>query len=149
MSKSKTVMSHDPLAELGEPTESENPVNATGEAEEAAIAGAPGDDQAGTAPTDEEAAADGVLELDVSLSIGDVADLQGRIQMLIDRGLPVEIDGTSLEILDGAGLQLLAAFFKDADAKGLALSWRGGSEPLQRAAATLGLVDVLKLRDVA
>jgi len=56
-----------------------------------------------------------------------------------------QIDGRDVDIVDGAGLQLLAAFVKDLIGKTVEVSWVGASDNLVRAARQFGVYNALGL----
>ncbi len=116
----KPVMSHDPLAAVAE-----------------------------SAADTETPAGDTVLSLPDSLTIVEAGDfhqvLSGRV---VEQG-ELRIDGAAVESIDGAGLQLLAAFVRELVGKSSVVSWVGVSEPLAQGAALLGLEDALQLNNRA
>jgi anti-anti-sigma regulatory factor len=112
-------MSHDPLAEVAEATS-----NASESGEES-----------------------GVLSLPDCLTIVEVGDFHPQLAARLVEGGEVSIDGAAVETIDGAGLQLLAAFVKDLVGKSSVVRWQGVSEALQRGASRLGLEDALQLGD--
>ena len=56
-----------------------------------------------------------------------------------------QLDGSAVERVDTAALQLLTLFRREALSRGCAVSWRGASITLCEAAETLGLVKALDL----
>lgn len=69
-----------------------------------------------------------------------LADLLGALDAPATR-----IDGSAVERVDTAALQLLTLFRREALARGCAVSWCGASTVLCEAAGTLGLVKALDL----
>jgi len=133
MSNSKPVMSHDPLAGLDDEAAGEVvrvPQQALDAAQESAV----------QAP-----AGDAALVLEASLTIADVGDYHAILAPYIEAGGSVTLDGSQVEAVDGAGLQLLSAFIKDLIQKSLGVSWVGASETLLRAARQFGVVNALQL----
>ena len=61
------------------------------------------------------------------------------------QGPNAQLDGTAVERVDGASLQLLVAFRRAAAAGNCAVTWLGVSTTLRDAAALLGLTDELDL----
>jgi ABC-type transporter Mla MlaB component len=55
------------------------------------------------------------------------------------------LDGTAVERIDSAALQLLYAFGRDAGVRGNPPTWAGVSAPLREAADLLGLTQILAL----
>lgn len=86
-----------------------------------------------------------VFALGADLTIADVAGRKTEFQHILSDGLPVRFDAGELEHIDGAGLQLLAALFTNADRLGVDLSWQEVSAVLHQAAGLLGLQAVLRL----
>jgi ABC-type transporter Mla MlaB component len=80
-----------------------------------------------------------------SLDIRIVAQLHQKLMNVLAENRDVRMDGAAVEKADTAALQVLAAFFKDAAARGLIVKWENPSEPLRNAADLLGLSDVLAL----
>ncbi len=65
------------------------------------------------------------------------ADLQAR--------QPVVLDATHIERVDTAALQILCAFFRDAEVNGLVVQWQHPSPALQNAARLLNVSTCLAL----
>lgn len=131
MSKKTTVMSHDPLADLDPDAESAQAEGAVG----------PLAFQAG----EESASGSDDLVLPSSLTIREVAEMHPLwTGQLVSDGT-VTIDASAVEIIDGAGLQLLAALSKGAEQRNSALAWRNVPPVLTEAVAQLGLQTALKL----
>lgn len=118
MSKKHPVMSHDPLADLSEPQVTS--------AEPAVSPGA-------------EGAEDQPVELPSSLTIADVGELHSTLVPKLQRVAPLFLDGKHVEVVDGAGLQLLASLVKTALEKGIEIRWQGASDGLLRAASQFGI----------
>ena len=55
------------------------------------------------------------------------------------------LDGAGVARVDTAALQLLAAFHREADARGHEIRWTGVSDALREAAGQLGLAGLLNL----
>ncbi len=55
------------------------------------------------------------------------------------------IDGSAVQRVDTAALQLLVLFRREAMARGCAVTWLGASETLYEAAGVLGLAGILDL----
>lgn len=128
---SKPVMSHDPLAALGEEIVgdvSEVPA----EARERDVGATPAADAA-------------VVVLPEVLTIAEVAGCYERMVERLEQGGEIRIDGASVEQIDGAGLQLLAAFVKEGTESAGGVTWTGCSETLREGARTLGLITALGL----
>lgn len=88
-----------------------------------------------------------VVNCGSSLDISMVKNLSDELQSALSQDKPVVLDGEDVENADGAAMQLLFAFFHDAKAKGLELSWKEPSETLKRSASLLGMTDQLLLNN--
>jgi anti-anti-sigma regulatory factor len=80
-----------------------------------------------------------------TLTIAQVADWQQKLSGIFDLREPVSLDAGDIEKIDGAGLQLLVALMKEAEAAGVPIEWRACSEVLQQNAIRIGLGHVLHL----
>lgn len=130
MSKKQPVMSHDPLAAF---PATDEPVDAAPPAESSVPA------------RDGDAAA---ITLPVSMTIADVGELHESLSNKLSEGQKLCLDGSEVEIADGAGMQLLAALFKEAGERQLAVEWTQTSDVLTSAAAQIGLSEILKFQSV-
>lgn len=135
MNKKKPVMSHDPLAVLDD-----DAVPAAGDgaaavdpADDAQVAGAASD---GTA----------VLNLDSSLTVAEAAELKEILLAHVRSMTPLCIDASDVETIDTAGLQLIAALYKAAAAKGLQVTLQAPSDRFADAASRIGLGTLFGLR---
>ena len=86
-----------------------------------------------------------VIECNDGLDIALVSGFKEFLKQAIGQSLPVVLDGSSLERVDGAALQLFAAFFIEARSSGLSVTWKEPSAPLCRAAAMSGLKEIMDL----
>ncbi|GIX21970.1 MAG: hypothetical protein KatS3mg121_0753 [Gammaproteobacteria bacterium] len=84
------------------------------------------------------------VRLPATLKIGEVRAFKEELTKRLDRER-ITLDGAAVERIDGAGLQLLAAFLRAVDARGGRAEWRRPSAALREAAARCGLADALKL----
>ena len=80
-----------------------------------------------------------------SPSIRTADALQAQLTERLDESGTVRIDGSTVDRIDTASLQLLAAFVRDLRADARAVEWVGCSFGLWRAADILGLVAALGL----
>jgi len=87
-----------------------------------------------------------VLDLESSLTISEAACLQRLMLNLFESASVVTLDGSGVEQVDGAGVQLLAAFMKEAAERQVEVRWSGVSDRLWSAATQLGLAEVLDLK---
>jgi ABC-type transporter Mla MlaB component len=85
------------------------------------------------------------LYLPEDLGIAAVAALHEELRARVDAGQATRLVAAEVGRVDGAGLQLLAAFARECERRGQPLAWDGPSEALHRAARLLGLESVLHL----
>jgi len=88
------------------------------------------------------------FDLGLSLTIEDVERQKKALMALIVEGVGVHLDGENVEQVDGAGLQLLAAFFREVDERELEISWAEVSKPLYEAVQLVGLKDALNMQAI-
>ncbi len=62
---------------------------------------------------------------------------------------PCLVDGAGVEAVDSAGLQLLLAFLRSVEEGGHDIAWQDASGALVGAARTLGMVNMLRLGELA
>ena len=77
--------------------------------------------------------------------VADVAALKAGLGRLLRSPHPVALDIAGLERIDTAGLQVLAAFLRERNERGLANEWQGTSALLASAAQLLGLASLFRL----
>jgi anti-anti-sigma regulatory factor len=87
------------------------------------------------------------IELDVRPSIAQAADLHRTLMARLAIGTPIVIDGTRVEEIDTAILQLLASLWLTCLQRGITCTWHGTSAILRRTAALVGVVDMLHFSD--
>jgi phospholipid transport system transporter-binding protein len=80
-----------------------------------------------------------------SPTIRTINTLQAELAERLDESGNVQIDGTAVDRVDTAGLQLLAAFVRDLQAEARSVEWIGCSAALRRAANASGLAVALGL----
>jgi anti-anti-sigma regulatory factor len=83
------------------------------------------------------------LQLAARLSIAQAAELHRELKQRLAGGSPLIIDGTRVDEIDTAILQLLVSTWRVCMQQGVACSWQGVSEHLRRSAALIGVADVL------
>ncbi|HEY2679505.1 MAG TPA: STAS domain-containing protein [Steroidobacteraceae bacterium] len=95
------------------------------------------------------------IQLDARMTIVQAAGLRSALLVCLAEGGAIVIDGTRVEEIDTAILQLLASLWRTAAERGIACSWSGVSDIVRRMAILIGIADVLRLpaaqdrRDVA
>lgn len=85
------------------------------------------------------------LRLEPSCLLRDALDLQFHLLSADFGDGEVRVDGSAVERVDTAGLQLLVAFVQHHTSQGRVVSWTRASEVLSRSAARLGLTASLNL----
>ncbi len=83
------------------------------------------------------------LQLPPELSVYTVAGLRPQwlawVEQVAGAGSAADADGSAVDQVDGAGLQLLVALQHSLAARGCALRLRGASRPLHDGCASVGL----------
>lgn len=86
-----------------------------------------------------------IVECNEGLDISMVTDFKAILKQAAAQDMPVVLDVSNMERIDGAALQLFAAFCLEAQESGLDVSWRSPPEQLCYAAEITGLKSVLNL----
>jgi anti-anti-sigma regulatory factor len=84
--------------------------------------------------------------LEAVLGIADAQTLYEKLSAVLAFTTPVVLDGSRVERLDAAAMQVLACFCRAARERGLAISWQSPSSGLQQAAQWLGLESILEMK---
>jgi anti-anti-sigma regulatory factor len=87
------------------------------------------------------------IELAAQLNISHAAELHRSLCATLTDGAAVEVDGTRVEEIDTAILQLLVSFWRDRAERGVGCAWNGVSPALRRTANLLGLSESLHFPD--
>ena len=90
-----------------------------------------------------------VFVLPAALGMEQAASLKQDLLSLCAMSGAVELDGSAVQQVGTAPLQLLAAFARERTARAAPMQWRAISEPLRGAAATLGIAAALGFKDSA
>ena len=85
------------------------------------------------------------IELDPRLTIVQAAALHREMVAHLEGGRPVIVDGTRVEEIDTAVLQLLTSLWRTGQERGIACTWHGASDALRRTAALVGVAGILHL----
>jgi phospholipid transport system transporter-binding protein len=83
------------------------------------------------------------LKLDANCTLRETADLQ--FSLVAANGDPVVVDGSAVERVDTAGLQLLVALARRQQHSGRRLEWKAASAELLKCGERLGLLEALAL----
>lgn len=87
----------------------------------------------------------GVVRLPADCRISAQNALKAELVAVLDAGAIAVLDGSRVERIDTAALQLLVIFQRELEARGGAVSWRGANGVINEAAGLLGLAQLLKL----
>lgn len=86
------------------------------------------------------------ITLSESVDIADIGGLQQRLEHALKvKPSTLILDGGQVNRIDGASLQLLAMFYREAHTQGYTIEWKNPSAALQHAAGFLGLTQWLGL----
>jgi anti-anti-sigma regulatory factor len=85
------------------------------------------------------------IELDPRLTIVQAAELHRMMVARLEGNWPFIVDGTRVEEIDTAVLQLLTSLWRTGRERGIACTWRGASDALRRSAALIGVAGILQL----
>ncbi|MEW9572787.1 lipid asymmetry maintenance protein MlaB [Rhodanobacter sp. Si-c] len=100
--------------------------------------------QAAKRDGERQAAAPAPVVLPADCRMAAQAALQAELLEALQGG-GVTLDGSGVERVDTAALQLLVLLRRELDRRGGTLAWRGTSEALNDAAGLLGLARILEL----
>lgn len=89
-----------------------------------------------------------VVELPPDCRLSAQTALKAALLGVLEQGDIVLLDGSLVERIDTAALQLLVVFQREAVARGSRADWRGASAVLTDAADLLGVIQLLKLPTV-
>lgn len=83
--------------------------------------------------------------LEAALGIRDARVLHEKLNTVLAAATAVVLDGSRVERLDAAAMQVLAGFTRAARKHGLSLSWKSPSPVLLQAARVLGFESILEM----
>jgi anti-anti-sigma regulatory factor len=83
--------------------------------------------------------------LEAALGIRDARVMHQKLSSVLAAATAIIIDGSRIERLDAAAMQVLAGFTRAARERGLALTWHSPSPVLQQAARVLGFETILEM----
>jgi len=89
-----------------------------------------------------------IINCDGSLDISMVGTLGDELKLALDSGQAVQLQAAEVGKTDAAALQLLCAFFLDAQVHGINVEWLEPSDELRRAASVAGLAEHLGLQEI-
>ena len=91
-----------------------------------------------------EASSEVRLGIPADFRIADVTDMHRQLGDVLDVA-QIMLDGSAVDRIDTAALQLLVVFQREVRQRGNQLNWAGVSAPLHDAASQLGLAQALEL----
>jgi phospholipid transport system transporter-binding protein len=87
------------------------------------------------------------IELGVRLTIVQAVDLHRTLLARLADGRAITVDGSRVEEIDTAILQVLTSLWRTCLTRGILCSWHGASEKLRQAAALVGVAEMLQFPD--
>jgi anti-anti-sigma regulatory factor len=87
--------------------------------------------------------------LESRLSIALAAQLHRTLLARLEAGADIVVDGSRVEEIDTAILQLLASLWRSGKERGVAIRWSGASRALREQADLIGVTPFLHLPDSA
>ena len=88
------------------------------------------------------------VDLGSDLTISEAESKKIEFDHIIDDGFAVKLNGSDIDQVDGAGIQLLAVLFKQAKKNDLELTWGPVSKELVNTVELMGLKEHLNMQDV-
>ncbi|HID46156.1 MAG TPA: STAS domain-containing protein [Chromatiaceae bacterium] len=85
------------------------------------------------------------IALEAHLELDKLSGLAKEILEPLQQGEPLLLDGSGVQSIDGAAIQMLLAAVRAANQKNLPCNWHQPSAALKAAAALLGVTDELLL----
>ena len=83
--------------------------------------------------------AEGLITFDDTLDITLAATYYEQLGQLLNQHKSIALNAENIERIDGAGLQLLVAFFQAAEFLDISIQWQGCSDTLKKSAQLSGL----------
>ncbi len=88
---------------------------------------------------------EGLVSFDDTLDITMAAIYFEKLTEMLNQHKSIVLNGEGIERIDGAGLQLLVAFFKAAESLHVTIKWQACSEILKKSAKLSGLAGILEI----
>jgi len=88
-----------------------------------------------------------IINCQDSLDISIVSNLGDELKVALDSGQAIQLHASNVGKADAAALQLLCAFFLDAETHGIDVEWLEPSDALLEAASVTGLTEYLGLKE--
>jgi anti-anti-sigma regulatory factor len=87
----------------------------------------------------------GVFALSADCTVAASTALKSGLLEVLREPTPITLDIASVQRIDTAGVQLIAAFVRERESLGLQVEWRGTAPAFTSAARLLGVAAVLRL----
>jgi ABC-type transporter Mla MlaB component len=91
----------------------------------------------------EEKATDATFAVAAECTVADAASLKSELGKLLDQEATVTLDVGSVQRIDTAGLQVIAAFVRERETHGRNVVWQGTTPAFSNAVELLGLGSLL------
>ncbi len=88
---------------------------------------------------------EGLIAFDDILDITMAASYHEKLTEMLNQHKVITLDGGEIERIDGAGLQMLIAFFKAARSLNISVKWQACSDSLKKSADLSGLTGSLEI----
>jgi len=88
-----------------------------------------------------------IINCQDSLDISIVSNLASELKVALDSGQAIQLNAADVGKADAAALQLLCAFFLDAQTHGIDVTWLDPSDALINSASATGLTEYLGLTE--
>jgi phospholipid transport system transporter-binding protein len=89
----------------------------------------------------------GTCVLSADCTVAKSGALKSALLEVLDESTPVTLDIASVQRIDTAGMQLIAAFVRERESHGRKVEWRGSAPAFASAASLLGVASVLRLTE--
>ncbi len=86
-----------------------------------------------------------LIECEDSLDVSVLTDFKALLAQAAEQNMPVVLDGSRIERIDAAALQLIYSFFIHAKDAGFSVSWRAPSDTVCNAARLSGVTEAMGL----
>lgn len=87
----------------------------------------------------------GVFVLSADCTVAESAALKTGLLEILREPTPITLDIASVQRIDTAGIQLIAAFVRERESLGLQVEWHGAAPAFTSAARLLGVAGALRL----
>ncbi|MEN8178002.1 MAG: STAS domain-containing protein [Pseudomonadota bacterium] len=134
-SKNEEVMAHDPLMEIDQSAKPGSDPEYEGNEKQSVI----------SQTANVGVAMENRVNLGENLTIQEVSEILASFRTAADISSAITLEASGLSRVDGAGVQLLCAIFKEAKNQHMDITWNGESDALNSAADQMGVTGDLRL----